>query len=219
MPIKVALITNPASDVVTEYLYSWSMEIIANITHQLSGLDIHELRFEDVTKENLTKSIKEKDPYIVLFHGHGGSRTIYGFNATVLITCDDNEGLLESRIVHSLTCDSGEELGPRCIRAGTTAFVGYKKEFKFNHLGGKTNADQQADFLAGIFLKPALEIDKALLEGNSVEQAFNRSQRIYANNLQAMLTSSNPNVNTLYAARLHHDMINQVILGDQTSSF
>lgn len=219
MPTRVAIVTNPSHDIATEYLYSWSQQIVANVISQSISFDLHELKGNNVTKENLTKLIEEKNPHLILFHGHGGNNRIFGFKTNILIACDDNEGLLINKIVHSLTCDSGEILGPKCISIGTKAFIGYQKEFKFAHLWGKTDGQRQTDVLAGMFLGPAFEVNKAILEGNTVELAYQRSQQMYVNNLQMLLTSPNPTVSKVYASGLYHDMVNQVALGNRNSSF
>lgn len=218
MPTRVAIITNPAYDEVTNYLYAWSEELINSATSNPGSFSIHELNKDEVNRENLIQLVEEKNPHLILFHGHGGSAEIYGFEHNVLIACDDNEELLKSRIIYSLTCDSGKKLGPKCVSLGTKAFVGYKKEFKFAHLGMGTKALQRSDILAKMFLQPAFEISKAFLEGSTLEQAYRKSQIMYANNLQILLTSSNPTISQTYASGLYHDMINQVALGNPSCS-
>lgn len=219
MPTRIILITNPAHDKATEYLSSWCDGIRASIVNLPSNTSVYELKGDDVIKEKLTKLVEEKNPHLILFNGHGASKIILGFESNILISCDDNEVLLKDRIIHSLSCDSGKELGPACISLGTKAFIGYKKEFKFVHLGKITSSLQYKDPLADLFLRPAFEISKALLEGNTVKQAHERSQKMYSDNLQLLLTSTDPNLNTIYAGRVYHNMINQVSLGDQNISF
>jgi len=213
MSTRVVIITNPAHDRVTQYLHSWSELVISNMKNQLTDVNIHELKNNKVTKKNLVKLIEEKNPHLILFHGHGGSKIICGFEANTLIACDDNEELLKSKIVHSLTCNSGGELGLKCINLGTKAFIGYKKEFKFAHMGKATSLLQQSDVLAEMFLRPAFEVNRALLKGDSPKQAYKKSQQMYISNLQILLTSKNPNFGP-YRSRLFHDLINQVVLGN-----
>ena len=219
MPGRIVIITNPAHDRATEYLRSWSDGIHKSIVNLPPSTNIYELKHSDVTKEKFTQLVDEKNPDLILFHGHGSNRLIAGFENNILIACDDNEELLNNRIIHSLTCDSGEELGPKCINIGTKTYIGYKKEFKFAHLGETTIALQFDDPIAELFLRPAFEINKALLEGETAEQAYKRSQQMYKDNIQALITSTDPNFNTVYASGLYHDMTHQVILGNKASSF
>lgn len=216
---RIVLITNPSHDDATKYLNAWSEGILSNILSTLVGTDIFELKNSDVTKANLTRLVQEKNPHLILFHGHGGGRMILGFESNILVVCGDNEQLLNDRIIHSLSCDSGKELGPKCISIGTKAYIGYKEEFKFAHQGFNTNNDRFNDPTARIFLEPAFEVNKALLEGESVNTAYLRSQKIYADNLVQLMLSPSPILNTTYTGMVYHNMIHQVPLGDQSSSF
>lgn len=219
MPTRTAIVTNPAHDDATKYLAAWSDKIKLDLLCRSIVFDIFELKHDEVTKDKLMELIDEKNPNLVLFHGHGSNKSIFGFNLNVLIECDNNEDILKDRIVHSLTCNSGEELGPKCILYGTKTYIGYNKEFKFNGDGSQTDTLRLSDILASIFLEPAFEVEKALLEGDNSEQAYNRSQQKYNDNLQILLTSSNPVLNSVYASRLYHDMVHQVVLGDLNSLF
>lgn len=219
MPARIVVITNPAHDKATEYLNAWSEGIIASIINLPIGTDIYEIKHSNVTREELTRLVHVKNPHLILFNGHGSSKMILGFESNILISCDDNESLLKDKISYSLSCDSGKELGPKCISLGTKSYIGYKEEFKFVHTGETSNSGQYNDPIASLFLRPAFEISKALLEGDTVKIAYTKSQEMYAETLQLLLTSTNPNLNTVYAARVYHNMINQVSLGDQNTSF
>lgn len=219
MSTRVVVVTNPSHDDPTRYLNFWWRLTISSLKAQFIGFDVYELKNDKVTKENLTKLVEKKNPGLILFHGHGGGKKIFGFKENILVACDDNEHLLQNKIIHSLTCDSGRDLGQKCVRIGTKAFIGYKKEFKFAYLSEKTDTLRSRDVLAGIFFRPAFEVDRALLEGNSIERAYIRSQQVYKDNLQMLLTSNKPKVNTEYASFLYHDLINQVALGDRNATF
>jgi hypothetical protein len=219
MPARIIIITNPAHDKATKYLHAWSDGTLASIQNLPDNTSIYELKKGEVTKEKLTELVEDKDPHLILFHGHGGSNKILGFETHILVSHESNEELLKNRIIHSLSCNSGEVLGPKCVILGTKAYIGYKEEFKFAHYGKTRRSSQFKDPVASLFLKPAFEINKALLEGNTVQQAYKRSQKIYSDTLQMLLTSNNPDLNTIYASRVYHNMIHQVALGDQTSSF
>lgn len=217
--LRIIIVTNPAYDTVTEYLSSWSDEIIASISSIPPNTEIFELKKGDVTKEKLTRLVEEKNPHLILFNGHGSDKLIGGFKSNILVTCNDNENLLNGKIVYSLTCDSGKELGHNCIAIGTRSFIGYKEEFKLVHTGKTTSDLQYHDPIADLFLRPAFEVSKALLEGETVKTAFKRSQKLHADNLELLLLSSDPNLNTVFAGKIYHNMIHQVALGDQNASF
>lgn len=215
---RVVIVTNPSHDAITQYIHSWFEVVIDSIKKQPNAFEVYELKNSKVTRENLIKLVEEKNPNLILFHGHGSSKAIGGFESNILIACDDNEKLLENKIIHSLTCNSGEILGPKCVSCGTKAFIGYKKEFKFVHLGKTTSLSQKSDPVAELFLLPALEVDKALLEGSSLKQAHLRSKKMYADHFMIFLANKNPKLD-MCKGRIYHDMINQVVLGDQDCSF
>lgn len=216
---RIIVATNPAHDPATEYLSSWFTKIVASISSMLPDTEIFELKNNDVTKEKLTRIVEEKNPQLILFNGHGSDKLIGGFESNILVACNDNERLLHGKIVYSLTCDSGKELGHKCIDIGTRSFIGYKEEFKLVHTGETTSNLQYEDPIANLFLRPAFEISRALLEGETVKTAFKRSQKLHADNIELLLLSSDPNLNTVFAGKIYHNMIHQVALGDQDALF
>lgn len=216
---RIVVVTNPAHDLATKYLSSWSTEIINSIANLPPDTNISELKNSDVTKENLTRLIEKKNPHLILFNGHGSDKLIGGFKSNILVAYNDNESLLYGRIVYSLTCNSGKELGQKCVSIGTKSYIGYREEFKLVHRGETTSDLQYKDPIADLFLRPAFEVSKALLEGETVETAYKRSQKIHADNIELLLLSSDPNLNTILVGRVYHNMIYQVTLGDQDASF
>jgi hypothetical protein len=211
---RVILITNPAHDEATEYLKSWSEGIISGMGNLPTETNILELKHTNVTRDKLSDLINNYNPQLILFHGHGGGRMILGFEAEILVDCDDNEILLSNRIIHSLSCDSGKELGPKCIVKGTKAYIGYKEEFQFAHLGKTTDFERYRDPIAKLFFKPAFEINRALLQGETVGAAYKKSQKMYADNIQSLLLS-NSGLSAILIGKVYHNMIHQVSLGDQ----
>lgn len=215
---RVLLITNPAYDPPTQYLEAYSDKIISQIQKD-PDLEIIELKKENVNRKQLTKIIEDKKPDLVLFNGHGSPDCVLGFNNELLISCGDNTQILENIIVHSLSCDSGKLLGPQCIENGTTAYLGYKEEYKLVHLACSSSEEMAADTTARFFLEPAFEAVKALIQGDTARGAFNRAQALGLNYLGVLLTSSNQDYSTVLASRLYHNIIHQVCLGDSSAKF
>lgn len=215
---RIILITNPANDQPTKYLDSWSKLIIEAVKKQKDTI-IFELNKARANKQELTQLIQKEKPQLIIFNGHGDNKTIVGFDQKVLIRCDDNEHLLKGKIVHSMSCDSGKELGPKCIKLGTLSYVGYEEKFELTHLNKQTDQDRLNDPVAGFFLKPAFEVILALIEGATVEEAYKRSQKIYVENLRLLMTSRFAEYNTKVASRLYHNLKYQVCLGDSNVNF
>ncbi len=217
---RIILITNPANDndQPTKYLDSWS-ELVTEAVKKQKDTVIFELKKEQANKKELTQLIQKEKPQLIIFNGHGDDRSITGFDHKVLIRCDDNEHLLKEKIIHSMSCDSGKELGPKCIKLGTLSYIGYSEEFKLTHLNRQTNQERLDDEVAGFFLRPAFEAILALIEGATTGEACRRSRKMYAENLSTLMTSRLTEYNTNMASRLYHNLKYQICLGDSKASF
>jgi len=215
---RILLITNPAHDRATRYLDAWSEKFIDAAKGQ-QDVRLFELREQETTRANLTHIIETEKPQLVIFNGHGNKKCIGGYKVEILIRCDDNEDLLRDKIVHALACDSGDELGPKCISVGGLAYIGYKEKFKLTHLNKQSNDEKRQDPIAAFFMEPAFKAVLTLIEGQTAAEAYNLSQEMYLQNLRVLMTSNNTDYNTVVASRLYHNYIYQVRLGDPAAQF
>ncbi len=207
---KIILVTRPQYDPATHYLFYWSTIYIKrakNKGHQILNLDR-----QRANKKELTSVIKKMKPRLICFNGHGNYGLIAGNNGEPLVTLNGNEEVLAGTIVSILACSSGKLLGPACIQTGTLAFIAYKEEFIFYFNNQKTS-NPLNDERAKLFLEPANEVIHSLLKGHAVGEAYQKSQKVYLENIQKVLAS---NSSEGYLARyLYWDMRNQVCLGNQ----
>jgi len=216
---RIIIATNPANDIVTQYLDAWQNEVV-NLAKRQKDTFIFELNREETNKESLAELIKEKSPQLVIFNGHGSYDSVFGFDGGFLIKADENESVLIKTIVHSLTCSSGKILGPSCIKIGALSYIGYKEEFKIVYQNDKnTKIEMFEDEVARLFLGPAFEAIFSLIKGCSAQEAFANSQKKYSENLQYSILKNDPRYNIAVAPRLYHNLIHQVCLGDGASFF
>ena len=215
---RIILVTNPADDSPTKYLDSWLYKIV-NLAKKQKDTFIFELRKNQANKKQLIQLIKNKKPQFVIFNGHGSNDSITGFGQKILIKCNENEYLLKGKIVHSLSCNSAKKLGPRCIKIGTLTYIGYEEEFKLVHLNKSSNKERLKDEVANFFLRPAYEAVIALIEGATAKNAYERSQKMYLENLEVLITSSSAEYNTVVASLLFHNLEHQVCLGNNKAYF
>ncbi len=215
---RILIVTNPCDDKVTEYLDTWSEKAI-NLAKAQPDTFVYELRGGKANREDFVKVIEEKQPQLILFNSHGNHDSITGFNQDVLVRCGENEHLLKDKIIHAMSCNAGKTLGPEAIKIGGVAYIGYKEEFKLTHLNKNTKAEQLRDEVAQFFLEPAYEAIIALVEGSTVEEAFNRSRKMCADNLTSLITSNSPSLNSSVASRLYHNYQHQVYLGNGAATF
>lgn len=215
---RIILASNASHDAPTEYLESWFSKIVDSARQQ-RDIKLFELKKERANRKELTELIEKENPQFVIFNGHGNDEVITGFNQDILVRCDDNESILEGKIVHSMACESAKKLGQKCISIGTRSFIGYKEKFNLVHLNKKSGPEQLSDPIARFFLEPAYEAILALVEGKTTGDAYMKSQDMYRENLTILLTSDNTNYNTVLASRLYHNFKHQVCLGSQVASF
>ena len=150
---RIIIVTNPADDIATRYLDSWSKRIF-DLVKSKQDTEIFEIREHNTTRDNLTKLINEKKPHFVVVNGHGDEKSLAGFRQEILIRCDLNEQILDGRIIHSMSCGSAKLLGPKCISYGSLAYIGYTQKFHFFHTNKSTEKEQLNDQLADFFLLP-----------------------------------------------------------------
>lgn len=215
---RIILVTNPADDDATKYLDAWSGLITETVKKQKDIL-IFELKNKQANKQQLTQIILKEKPQLIVFNGHGNNSSIMGFKNKVLIRCDYNEHLLKEKIVHSMACNSGKELGQKCIRIGTLSYIGYYEEYKLTYLNKQTKQERLDDPIATLFLRPAFEVILALLMGHTAGEAYKKSQTMYRKNLRMLLASPSREYNTKVASRLFHNLKYQVCLGDKGAIF
>lgn len=216
---RIIVATNPANDEVTQYLDAWHDQVV-DLSKKQKNTFIFELNKEETNRKELTDLIKDKNPQLVLFNGHGSYDSVFGFDGSALIKFNDNEDMLIKKIIHSLTCSSGKILGPSCIKTGALSYLGYKEEFKIVYLRNQTTKEEKYnDVYAKFFLEPAFEPIFLLIKGHSTQEAFNGSKKKYLDNLKYVIASSDPILNTAIAPRLYHNLIHQVCLGDGNACF
>lgn len=212
---RIFLITRPRYDETTYYLFSWSQEIID--LAKKKGIQVLDLAKQRANKKELTGIISKKQPSFIFFNGHGDTDYISGQDNEVLVKVGANEKLLISKIIYALSCKSARELGPRSIKIGAVAYLGYNDDFIFMYNSEKISRPL-SDNLAALFLKPSNQLVRSLLKGHSAEGSYKRSKDLFIRNIQELLTSeASPYGYTL--PYLMWDVEHLVCLGDRNASF
>jgi len=174
--MKEILITLPEYDDTTFYCSRFSEDIVKFARN--SGFNVFDIRKERVNRKIIVAMLREKNPRLVLFNGHGSDETVTGHNDEILIKTPEDIGLLTSRIVHSLSCSSAKKLGKDAVEKGTTSYIGYENDFIFFFDKNKTTQPLE-DKIASPIFEAATQIPLALIKGNNVSEAFVRSQKTY----------------------------------------
>jgi hypothetical protein len=121
--------------------------------------------------------IEKTNPRFLILNGHGTIEgdCVCGQDGEAIISLGVNDGLLDSRIVHSFTCCSAKKLG-KGSRAD--AFIGYDDVFMFWQQSSATTTPLK-DTLAAPQMKSALVVPYEILKGKTTTEAHNASQKAY----------------------------------------
>lgn len=168
------LITRPRHDRIVNYLFFWSEDIIdfaksKNINH----IDLSEKK---AARRNVESYLNKQNPILVMFNGHGTPQMICGHQDEPLITINDNEDILKSKIVYALSCDAGVELGESACKKGCESFICYGDKFGFVNESNR-ECSPQKDRFAMPFKEFSNIIMLSLLNGVTVEEAVKKAKR------------------------------------------
>jgi hypothetical protein len=181
---KTMLITLPDFDVTVSYVSAWSEEIIR--TAEKNGIKTVPVRGDGVTRSHVTSDIKSKNPSFIAFNGHGSETCIAGQNNEPLITLGENDRLLDSRIIHALTCSSASGLGRGCK---ASAFIGYDGIF-WLYMDNNKISRPLSDMKVRPILESAMEAPRQIAKGESAGNAYAKSQETYQRFIDHMTLSS-----------------------------
>ena len=208
------LVTRPNHDQTTDYLFHWSKPVIDFAKKHLQTFD---LASKKANKKNFDSYVKAHDPKFFFLNGHGSESTITGQdNETLIDAAQSNLNVFAGCIFYVRSCKSGKVLGDKLVETGVSAFIGYKSNFTFvRHLDYTTRPLQ--DPIAKYFLEPSNLVPTTLIKGNSVSDAYNRSQQDMKRNFAMLVSSTSSEEERSVASFLWFNINAQVLLGDMDS--
>lgn len=205
------LITRPNHDLITTYLFHWSIFVINEGNRK--GLKVFDLARDKANYKTFKSYIDKHKPILVFFNGHGNKDVITGYDNEPLVEVNNSEKLLAGKIVYGRSCDAARYLGEKCIQAGTLAFIGYKKKFTLGYSPSKTS-NPLKDEIARLFLEPSNLVSISLIKGNTAKDAYRKSQNTMWRNFQFMLSTKATSAQKDAAPYLWANKKYQVVLGD-----
>ena len=214
--MKHFLITRPAHDSNVSYLCFWSEEII-DFSHK-NGISCSDFKKEKANREDVGKFLTKQNPSLVVFNGHGSPTTIAGHQNEPLVRSDDNEQLLKSKITYALACDAAADLGKKAVAQGACAFIGYEGPFGFAHEPSRVCTPAKDKF-AEPFKMISNEIVISLLKGNTVQQAYAKSQQLCSKLIKKYSSSDADKENETIRFWLFWDQYFQKVHGDGLATF
>jgi hypothetical protein len=86
--------------------------------------------------------------------------------------------LLKDTITYAIACDCAAKLGPDSVQKGCHAFIGYQASFIFVYDPARSTNPLADSFATPVF-ESSNEIATALIKGNTVEEAYEKSQATF----------------------------------------
>ncbi len=130
-------------------------------------------------------------------------------------------------VVYARSCHAARELGPSAVDKGAVAFIGYRREFVIVHSLVDVSHPLDAlvdvshpldDSLARMFIEPSNLVPLSLLKGNTVKDAFRKSQEAMRRTLRFMLSSAATYEQRVTASFLWGNITAQVVVGDESAT-
>lgn len=171
------LITTPVYDDPTHYLKEWSQIIIKEAKNR--GIKPIILDGKNVTKVEFEKRVEAQDPKFVFLNGHGDSDNVCGRSDNeVILKSGENDNLMKERIIYTRVCNSLGNLGKKCVERGAKAYIGYSFYF-FLLYDPNMISRAREDEVAKPFMEVSNAIPSAIIKGNSVKEALDKSKTQY----------------------------------------
>jgi hypothetical protein len=208
---KILLITRPNHDPVTTYLYYWSTKVVEEA--KLRNIPVLDLAIKKANKKTLESYINKNKPKLIFLNGHGSGEIIAGMDNEPLIEAFDNEVVLSETITYARSCDAARVLGKMAVENGAIAFIGYSRNYIIGYTPSSITRPLN-DVIAELFLEPSNLIPISLLKGNTVEDAFNKSQRAMRENLLFMLSDKATQGQKDAAPFMWNNIVGQIVHGD-----
>jgi len=209
------LITRPRHDITTHYLFNWTEGILE--LAKKKGISVLDLRQKRANKKEVISIVAKTQPFFIYFNGHGEANCIKGNEDEIIIKVGENEKILKDKIIYALSCKSAQVLGPESIKVGALSYLGYDDDFIFLFEIEKISHPLN-DKVAALFLNPSNRLVISILKGHTVGEAYRKSQELFSENIQKIITSESY-FNTSLVPYLLWDKIHQVCLGDKKASF
>ena len=210
------LLTRQNHDLATTYLFYWTNEVVSEAENK--GFAVFDLSQKKANKENLNSYIKKHNPKLIFFNGHGTVSAVTGNDNEVLVESNNNDHILNEKIIYARSCDAAEELGTSSVKNGAIAFIGYSR--KFNLVYSQSSVTRPlSDKLAKLFLEPSNLVPISLLKGNTVEKAYTKSQDSMGRNIRYMASSKASQIQRDAVPYLWANRKSQTVIGNRRAKF
>lgn len=183
---KKMLVTRPTDDFATRYLSTWAKKVIEFA--QQKNFSVMDLYREKANRKQVESMLEKRNPTLVFLNGHGSHESVCGHDQEYIICSDDNEHLLEGKIVYAVACSSNFILGPKSVKKGAKAYIGYHDVFISLHNPEKQTKPLE-DKVAEMILDPSNLIVTSLIKNNTVKLSIENSKNSARRTIRKILAS------------------------------
>jgi len=215
MAQRKMLVTRPRHDPNVEYLHYWAGEVMRFAMEK--GVAVIDCCREKANKAEVSSYIAKQSPRFVMFNGHGQPGAIHGHNNEVLVE-SKNAGILKSKLVYAVSCMAASALGKNSCKKGCSAFIGYGQDFGFIK-DAQRECTPAKDRFAQPFKEASNTVPLSLIKGNTAGEAFEKSQKKYAELIKQYAASDSKPENKDIRFWLFWDRKFQQIHGDESATF
>lgn len=189
------------------FIFHWPEKIVKFCEER--GVRCYDLKKEKANRKQLEDFLRAHAPWLVALNGHGGPAYVCGHNRQPIADVN-NAHLFSGKIVHALSCDSAQVFGEECVKKGALTFIGYKERFTWVY-DWNMLAHPFDDYMSRDNFEAAIKAVTALIEGDSVDKAKERSQQKYEEAIKYHRIHYSLESNAIIMTLLH-DMKNQVVI-------
>jgi len=197
----------------------WGLLHMVNYAKNLGYNVDDEIAGTKCVKDNIYAHLNSSNPQMFFGVGHGSYVTYTDNDERRVWTVGgmppDN---LAGRFVYLWSCLTGVQLGPNIVEKGAINYAGFNVSWGWDTVSG-TSGDPYDDYVAHGFWESGNEYIKALLDGDTAQQAYGRSYDKYTEWIDYWTTgegSSNSKAGS-WAALLIKDRNGLVLYGDRTA--
>lgn len=140
------------------------------------GVELTELQRSQAEKGWVLEALRIDDPIFVTGFGHGNADIFTGNSESEIFHTARCE-MLAARVTYLLSCKTAIRLGPSIIQNGGIAYGGYNVNWTW--MTSDVTADPYEEFYAEAYYKSSNEFPIALIQGDTLQQANDRSVAKY----------------------------------------
>lgn len=135
------------------------------------GFNVIDLNEEKFNRERVIDELSEKEPFLVIFCGHGNDGTIFGHNGKKVIRLCNEDRYFEGKVVIAFSCKTAGSLCRSAKSKGCNTYCGWTWKLRIPSRGC---ADARRDECSGPCIKALLQLPLSIMKGDNPKKAYEK---------------------------------------------